>query len=158
MSIVVPPRFEPTLDRDFRRTIGGNTADLRRVGKSGSGLSLPDFYDLARLPSIICDPSRSMVAPRQRERMSSLHPGNTHRLRRVQRPTCRPCRDIRKQVLAPDFAVAGIGDDPRLAVESLQEQPARLDRFEDGIPFSGGSSNGGFWPRKVENALSFNGD
>jgi hypothetical protein len=25
----------------FRRTIGGNIADLRRVGKSGSGLSLP---------------------------------------------------------------------------------------------------------------------
>jgi hypothetical protein len=31
--------------------------------------------------------------------------------------------------------------------------------FAEGeIPFSGRSSNGGFWPRKVENALSFNGD
>ncbi len=29
---------------------------------------------------------------------------------------------------------------------------------EGGIPFSGGSSNGGFWSRKVENALSFNGN
>jgi len=29
---------------------------------------------------------------------------------------------------------------------------------EGEIPFSGGSSNGGFWSRKVENALSFNGD
>ncbi len=29
---------------------------------------------------------------------------------------------------------------------------------EGGIPFSGGSSNGGFWSRKVENARSFNGD
>jgi hypothetical protein len=29
---------------------------------------------------------------------------------------------------------------------------------EGGIPFSGGSSNGGFWSGKVENALSFNGD
>ena len=99
-----------------------------------------------------------MVAPRQRERMSSPHPGNTPPLRRVQRPTRRPCRNIREQVPAPDFAVAGIGDDPRLAVESLQEQPARLDRFEDGIPLSGGSSNGGLWSRKVDNALSFNGD
>jgi hypothetical protein len=62
------PRFEPTIRQasEFRR----NIADLRRVGKSGGGFSLPDFYDLARLPSIICDPSRSMVAPRQRERMS----------------------------------------------------------------------------------------
>jgi len=46
---------------------------LRRVGKSGSGLSLPNFYDFARLPSIFCDPSRSMVAPRQRERMNPSH-------------------------------------------------------------------------------------
>jgi hypothetical protein len=31
--------------------------------------------------------------------------------------------------------------------------------FVDGeIPFSGRSSNGGFWSRKIENALSFNGD
>ncbi len=31
--------------------------------------------------------------------------------------------------------------------------------FAEGeIPFSGRSSNGGFWSRKVENALSFNGD
>jgi hypothetical protein len=29
---------------------------------------------------------------------------------------------------------------------------------EGEIPFSGGSSNGGFWSKKVENALSFNGD
>jgi hypothetical protein len=29
---------------------------------------------------------------------------------------------------------------------------------EGEIPFSCGSSNGGFWSRKVENALSFNGD
>jgi hypothetical protein len=30
--------------------------------------------------------------------------------------------------------------------------------FEGEIPFSGRSSSGGFWSRKVENALSFNGD
>ena len=29
---------------------------------------------------------------------------------------------------------------------------------EGEIPFSGGSSNGGFWSKKVENALSFNRD
>ena len=54
-----------TVFRDFKRTIRGNIADLRRVGESGSGLSLPKFYDFARLPSISCDPLRSMVAPRQ---------------------------------------------------------------------------------------------
>jgi len=58
---------------EFRRTIGGNIADLRRAGKSGSGLSLPNLYDFARIPSIFCDPLRSMVAPRQRERMNSPH-------------------------------------------------------------------------------------
>ena len=70
------PDFEPAA-RQYSETlgaIGGNIADLRRVGKSGSGLSLPDFYDLARLHAIICDPSRSIVAPRQREWMNSLHP------------------------------------------------------------------------------------
>ena len=36
-------------------------------------LSLPNFCDFARLPWIFCDPLRSMVAPRQRERMNSLH-------------------------------------------------------------------------------------
>jgi hypothetical protein len=37
------PRFEPTIRHvsEFRRMIGGNIADLGRVGKSGSGLSLP---------------------------------------------------------------------------------------------------------------------
>jgi hypothetical protein len=49
---------------EVRRTIGGNIADLRRVGKSGSGLSLPIYYDFARRPSILCDPVRLMVAPR----------------------------------------------------------------------------------------------
>src|SRR5258707_293732 len=43
----------------------------------GSGvqvpLSLPNFYDFAGLPSIFCDPLRSMVAPRQREQMNSPH-------------------------------------------------------------------------------------
>ena len=29
---------------------------------------------------------------------------------------------------------------------------------EGEVPFSGGSSNGGFWSRKVEIALSFNGE
>jgi transposase InsO family protein len=46
---------------EFRRTIGGNIADLGRVGKSGSALSLPNFYDFARLPSIVYDLLRSMV-------------------------------------------------------------------------------------------------
>jgi hypothetical protein len=74
-SGVACPRFEPTIRQvsEFRRTIGGNIADLRRVGKSGSGLSLPNLYDFARIPSIFCDPLRSMVAPRQRERMNSPH-------------------------------------------------------------------------------------
>ena len=37
------PRFEPTIRQvsEFRRTIGGNIADLCRVGKSGSALPLP---------------------------------------------------------------------------------------------------------------------
>jgi hypothetical protein len=30
--------------------------------------------------------------------------------------------------------------------------------YRSGIPFSSGSSNGGFWFKKIENALSFNGD
>jgi hypothetical protein len=36
-------RFEPTIRQvsEFRRTIGGNIADLGRVGKSGSALPLP---------------------------------------------------------------------------------------------------------------------
>ena len=69
------PRFEPTVRQasEFRRTIGGNTVGFRRVRKGGRGLSLPNFCDFARLPSIFCDPLRSMVAPRQRERMNSLH-------------------------------------------------------------------------------------
>jgi hypothetical protein len=34
-----------------------------------------------------------------------------------------------------------------------------VQAFVEGeIPFSAGSSNDGFWSRKVENALSFNGD
>jgi hypothetical protein len=71
VSVVACPRFEPTIRQvEFRRTIGGNIADLRRVGKSASALSLPNFYDFARLPSIFCDPLRSMVAPRQRERVN----------------------------------------------------------------------------------------
>src|SRR5713101_8588546 len=42
-SGVACPRFEPTIRQvsEFRRTIGGNIADLRRVGKSGSALPLP---------------------------------------------------------------------------------------------------------------------
>jgi hypothetical protein len=49
--------------RDFRQTIKGYIADLRRVGKGGSGLSLPKFYDFYRLSSIFFDPLCSMVAP-----------------------------------------------------------------------------------------------
>jgi hypothetical protein len=67
-----------------------------------------------------------MVAPRQRERLISPHPGNTPRLRRVQRPTRRRCRNIREQVLAPDFAVAGIGGDPRLVVASKSNPRALI--------------------------------
>ena len=63
-EMVARPRFEPIIRQvsEFRRTIGGNIADLRRVGKSGSGLSLPNFSDFARFPSICCDPLRAMVA------------------------------------------------------------------------------------------------
>jgi hypothetical protein len=69
------PRFEPTVRQasEVRRTIGGNIADLHRVGKGGSGLSLPNFCDFVRIPSIFYDPLRSMVAPRQRERSNSSH-------------------------------------------------------------------------------------
>jgi hypothetical protein len=31
-------------------------------------------------------------------------------------------------------------------------------KIEGETPVSGRSSNGGFWPKKVENALSFKGD
>jgi len=80
-EMVARPRFEPTVSTSLRvkRTIGENIVDLCRLGKGGSGLSLPSFYDFARLPSIFCDPLRSMVAPRQRERMNS-----SHKLRRKQ--------------------------------------------------------------------------
>jgi hypothetical protein len=41
----------------------------------------------------------------------------------------------------------------------LSMTPLRALAFaESEIPFSGRSSNGGFWFRNVENALSFNGD
>jgi hypothetical protein len=36
-------------------------------------LSLPNFYDFARLPSIVSDPLRSVAAPRERERENSSH-------------------------------------------------------------------------------------
>ena len=39
-------------------------------------------------------------------------------------------------------------------ISELAKLPVSPD---EEIPFSGGSSNGGFWSRKVENALSFNG-
>ena len=41
--MVAGPRFEPAIRQvsEFRRTIGGNIAGLRRVGKSGSPLPLP---------------------------------------------------------------------------------------------------------------------
>ena len=58
---------------EFRRTIGENIVDLRRVGKGGSGLSLPNFHGFARLPLIFCDPLRSMAALRPRERVNSSH-------------------------------------------------------------------------------------
>jgi hypothetical protein len=45
-----------------------------------------------------------------------------------------------------------------MALLSTTGHWAGLAFVEGGIPFSGGSSNGGFWSRKVENALSFNGD
>ena len=43
VSVVACPRFEPTIRQvsEFRRTIVGNIVDLRRVGKSGSGLPTP---------------------------------------------------------------------------------------------------------------------
>ena len=44
-----------------------------------------------------------------------------------------------------------------MAVLSMTAIWAGQAFVEGKIPFSGGSSNGGFWPRKVENALSFNG-
>ncbi len=44
-----------------------------------------------------------------------------------------------------------------MAVLSMTAIWAGQALVEGEIPFSGGSSNGGFWPRKVENALSFNG-
>jgi hypothetical protein len=40
-------------------------------GKAVAVSRYQNFYDFARLPSIFCDPLRSMVAPRQRERMNS---------------------------------------------------------------------------------------
>ena len=49
VSVVASPRFESTTRQAsgaFRRTIGGNIVDLRRVGKSGSGLSLPPSFSL----------------------------------------------------------------------------------------------------------------
>ncbi|WP_148770570.1 hypothetical protein [Bradyrhizobium rifense] len=71
LNVGIGPRFEHTVRQafEFGRTIGGNIADLRRVGKGGSGLPLPNFYDFGRLPSIVCDPFRSMVALRQRARI-----------------------------------------------------------------------------------------
>jgi hypothetical protein len=45
-----------------------------------------------------------------------------------------------------------------MAVLSMTGHWAGKAFAEGGIPFSGGSSNGGFWFRNVENALSFNGD
>jgi hypothetical protein len=44
-----------------------------------------------------------------------------------------------------------------MAVLSMTAIWAGQAFVEGEIPFSGGSSNGGFWPTKVENALSFNG-
>jgi hypothetical protein len=48
----------------------------------------------------------------------------------------------------------------------LREQARGSERVHDGFheefagetPVFGRSSNGGFWPKKVKNALSFNGD
>src|SRR6266702_76611 len=63
VSVVACPGFEPTIRQvsEFRRTIGGNIADLRRVGKNGSGqrslatkflrFCLPSF-DLLRSPAL----------------------------------------------------------------------------------------------------------
>jgi hypothetical protein len=44
-----------------------------------------------------------------------------------------------------------------MALLSMTDHWAGQAFVEGKIPFSG-SSNGGFWSRKVENALSFNGD
>ena len=41
------PNIRPV--SDFRRTIGGNIADLRRVGKSGSALSLPTHPQIKKV-------------------------------------------------------------------------------------------------------------
>lgn len=43
VSVVARSRFEPTARHasEFRRTIGGNIADLRRVGEGGGALPLP---------------------------------------------------------------------------------------------------------------------
>jgi hypothetical protein len=45
-----------------------------------------------------------------------------------------------------------------MALLSMTDHWAGQAFVEGEILISGGSSNGGFWPRKVENALSFNGD
>ena len=45
-----------------------------------------------------------------------------------------------------------------MALLSMTGHWAAQAFVEGEIPFSGGSSNGGFWSKKVENALSFNGD
>jgi hypothetical protein len=64
-EMLARPRFEPTIRQvtEFKRAIEENIVDLRRVGKGGSALSLPNFYDLARFPSTSFDPLRSMIAP-----------------------------------------------------------------------------------------------
>jgi hypothetical protein len=45
-----------------------------------------------------------------------------------------------------------------MALSSMTDHWAGRAFVEGEIPFSGRSSNGGFWSRKVENALSFKGD
>ena len=65
VSVVACPGLKLSFDKflSVGERAGGNIADLRRSGKSGSGLSRPSFYDFARLPAIFCDLLRSMVAP-----------------------------------------------------------------------------------------------
>jgi hypothetical protein len=67
VSVVACPRFEPTVRQasEFRRTIGGNIVDLRRVGKGGSGLSLPMIRQL-RTSEILQRNQRKRLAPPRR--------------------------------------------------------------------------------------------
>jgi hypothetical protein len=62
------------------------------------------------------------------------------------------CTSLEKPSVGTQIAVG-----PQLVMQRARVLGAQA--FAEGeIPFSGRSSNGGFWSRKIENALSFNGD